>query len=128
MVDTCRSCNKKLTRYNKRPNRGVCKKCEYKVRRNKIIKTYSPKNGHCIDCNISRDAGIFKRIQGARCIPCFRKLTKRRYLEKYYRKHIPIRYKKRTSKIICNSIYQHFFQKDRLTRKFVIPVVFYMLV
>ena len=129
MIYICKTCNKKLTKYNKRHNRGICKQCEYLIRKIKYknsLVTYKPKHTECIVCGIKRDDTIFKRIHGARCIECFKKLTRQRFLTRYYRSNIPIRYKNKISKLICWSIHSHFKHIERMNRILPLKIVYYI--
>jgi hypothetical protein len=129
MLSVCKVCSSKLTKNNKRCNRSVCRKCEYLVRKIKhahSLVPYKPKYNHCTICGIDRSNTAFKRIHGARCVSCFKKLTRQKFLARYYRNNIPIRYKNKTSKIICTSIRAHFHHIDRMSRPLVLKLIYYI--
>jgi len=123
MLTNCKKCNRKFTKNNKRPNRGVCRKCEYLIRKTTKIKKYKPNLDHCIDCKIKRSEGIFKRIHGSRCVQCFKMLCRKRFKTRYYRNYLPIRYKQKISRLICDGIYNHFNHIYRMNKKFDNPLV-----
>jgi hypothetical protein len=129
MLSECKACSRKLTKNNKRCNRSICRKCEYLIRKIKhkhSLVPYKPKHYNCTICGIERNDTTFKRIHGARCISCFKKITRQKFLARYYRNNIPIRYKNRTSKIICTSIHSHFKHIERMNKPLVLRLIYYI--